>query len=167
MPCTLSRPKATTPLRQKLAFYLATVFGAGCFSSAPGTVGTLTLLPFTFWICQRSPLDYTLFVLLIILVGFWSIKELQPLFNEANDDPSSVVIDEVAGFALTLWAIPANPYYILAGFLLFRILDIWKPGPIGWLDRKLRGPLAIMVDDLAAGLIAGLLLYGFRFIVMN
>ena len=75
-----------------------------------------------------------------------------------QNDPGCIVIDEVAGQMAALAAIPFTAWTVLAGFILFRMLDIAKPPPIGWLDRRLPGGLGITADDLAAGLMANLLL---------
>ena len=77
-----------------------------------------------------------------------------------QDDPGAVVIDEVAGQWLTL--LPAATtvwWHWLAGFALFRFFDIVKPWPVGWADRRVKGGLGVMVDDIIAGAYAGVLLY--------
>jgi phosphatidylglycerophosphatase A len=86
--------------------------------------------------------------------------------GHANHDPSEIVIDEVAGQWLAIWAIsyPAWSHDIaisalwpgwVAAFALFRLFDIWKPGPVGWADRK-TGPMGVMLDDVIAGILAAL-----------
>lgn len=74
-------------------------------------------------------------------------------------DPSAIVRDEVAGFLLTMAAAPPGWPWLVAGFVLFRLFGIWKPWPIGWLDRTIPGELGIMVDDLAAGAMAWVVLH--------
>jgi phosphatidylglycerophosphatase A len=77
-------------------------------------------------------------------------------------DPGWVVIDEIAGQWLTMLALPRPSLPgVIAAFLLFRLLDIAKPGPIGWADRR-AGPLAVMGDDLIAGAIGAALLFAVR-----
>jgi phosphatidylglycerophosphatase A len=66
-------------------------------------------------------------------------------------DHGSIVIDEFAGLFMTLWLLPAEPFWWLAGFTLFRLLDIAKPWPIRWFDGNVHGGWGIMVDDLIAG----------------
>jgi phosphatidylglycerophosphatase A len=73
-------------------------------------------------------------------------------------DPQVVVIDEVAGTLLTLTAAPATTKGVVTAFLLFRMLDQCKPWPAGWAERRLRGGLGIMLDDVVAGLWGALLL---------
>jgi phosphatidylglycerophosphatase A len=70
-----------------------------------------------------------------------------------------VVWDEIVGMLVTMTAVPLSLTSILAGFALFRLFDIWKPWPIGWVDRRVQGGLGIMLDDIIAGVMACLLLH--------
>jgi phosphatidylglycerophosphatase A len=72
-------------------------------------------------------------------------------------DPSEVVVDEMAGLALVLAVMPLSWIGYIAGFVAFRLFDIWKPAFIGWCDRNVKGPWGVMLDDLAAALPAALL----------
>ena len=74
-------------------------------------------------------------------------------------DHPGIVWDEFAGMWITLWAVPAEPLWVLAGFIVFRILDIAKPWPIGWLDKHTDGGLGIMIDDVVAGIVACAILH--------
>ena len=74
-------------------------------------------------------------------------------------DHPGIVWDEIAGYWLTMTALPASWSWALAGFVLFRLFDIWKPWPISWLDRQVHGGVGIMVDDLLAGLFAWAILF--------
>jgi phosphatidylglycerophosphatase A len=76
-----------------------------------------------------------------------------------GEDPAAIVWDEVVGYLVAMTCAPAGWPWVLAGFVLFRVLDIWKPWPIRWLDRRVHGGLGIMLDDLAAGALAGLILW--------
>ncbi len=73
-----------------------------------------------------------------------------------SHDPSEVVIDEVAGMWIALLGAPLTAPHLLAAFLLFRLFDVWKPGPIDRL-QNLPGGWGVMADDVAAGAVAGLL----------
>ncbi|CAA7625941.1 Phosphatidylglycerophosphatase A (fragment) [Magnetospirillum sp. UT-4] len=75
-----------------------------------------------------------------------------------RDDPKEVVVDEVAGQCLVLAAVPDDPVLYLAGFAVFRVLDIWKPWPASWADRTLPGGLGVMADDALAALYGALLM---------
>ncbi len=104
-----------------------------------------------------SPWALAAAALLATLGGVWAIRAAG-----GADDPGWVVIDEIAGQWITLLALarPA-PLGLLAGFALFRLLDIAKPGPVGWADRR-RGAAAVMADDVIAGAIAAALLFAAR-----
>ncbi len=145
----------TTALpRSHPASLLATWFGAGLLPKAPGTWGSLAALPFAWGLWQvGGALALGIATIVVSLVGWWAAAR----FVQATGirDPSVVVVDEVAGQWLTLLAAtPAEPWTYLAGFLLFRLFDIKKPGPIGWLDRHVEGGLGVMADDILAGLFA-------------
>ena len=106
-----------------------------------------------------SPWALAIAALAATLGGVWAIAAA-----DAGDDPGWVVIDEVAGQWITLLALPRPaPFWLLAAFLLFRVLDIAKPGPIGWADRQ-HGPLGVMADDVIAGAIGAALLLAARLI---
>jgi phosphatidylglycerophosphatase A len=74
------------------------------------------------------------------------------------DDPSGVVWDEIVGYLISMAAAPLGVLWIVAGFVLFRLFDIWKPWPIRVLDRRVKGGLGIMLDDVVAGLFTAILL---------
>ena len=69
-------------------------------------------------------------------------------------DDSAIVLDEVAGVWVALLFVPDEPIAVAAGFLLFRVFDIWKPWPVSWADREVAGGLGVLLDDLFAGLLA-------------
>lgn len=147
----MSAPDLRNPVH-----FLAFGFGSGLAPRAPGTFGTLAALPI-WWLLAQTPLwCYAAVTLLVILVGI-------PLCGRtASDlgvhDHAGIVWDEIAGFLLTMAAVPVAWPWALAGFLLFRLFDIAKPWPIGWLDRHVEGGAGIMLDDLLAGLYAAVLL---------
>lgn len=158
---------------------IATFFGVGRLRPAPGTWGSaaavlLAVLAFEY----ASPWLIPAGVVLATVLGFWAIP---PLIAGAEDqDPSEIVIDEVAGqwLALCFTAIPlarhgvsildAWPGYVVP-FLLFRLFDIWKPWLVGRADRR-GGTAGVMLDDLWAGLFAGIcsvILAGFYHAVLE
>ncbi|TNF62660.1 MAG: phosphatidylglycerophosphatase A [Rhodobacteraceae bacterium] len=147
------------------AALIATFLGAGHLRPAPGTWGSLAALPVAWALHQLGgfPLLAAATVLAFAL-GWWATAEVTR--GAADHDPSEVVIDEVAGQWLALWAIswPAWAHGIpvlalwpgwVAAFLLFRLFDIWKPGPVGWADRR-GDALGVMLDDVIAGALAAL-----------
>jgi len=145
---TVSPPRA--PL---WAMALATWFGAGMSPKAPGTVGTiasfvlwapLVLLDTAWWMRLAA-------VVVVFVVG---VVVSDIVVRVRGEDPQLVVIDEVAGMGLTLVIAPASVVSLLVGFLLFRLLDITKPGPVGLADRRVKGGLGVMLDDMIAGALA-------------
>jgi len=137
-------------LRQHPAHLLAFGFGAGLAPKAPGTVGTLVAFPlygFLLWLPNAAM--WTL-IGLALIAGPWLCGRTGRALGV--HDHGGIVWDEIAAFLLVLaLAPPGWPGAVLA-FLLFRLFDIWKPFPIGWLDARVPGGLGVMLDDvLAAG----------------
>lgn len=131
-----------------LVHFLALGFGAGCTPRVPGTAGTLVgvliYLP-----AQNLPLPYYLGgVLILFLGGVWICGRTAA--DLAAPDHPAIVWDEITGYLTAMTAAPEGWPWILGGFILFRLFDIWKPWPAGALERKLPGGTGIMVDDLAA-----------------
>jgi phosphatidylglycerophosphatase A len=132
--------------------FLAFGFGSGLAPKAPGTFGTLAALP-VWWLAAQLPLwGYVIVLLAVIAVGPYLCGRTAE--DLGVHDHGGIVWDEIAGFLLTMLLVPVSWYGALAGFLLFRLFDIAKPWPIGWLDRQVEGGTGIMVDDLVAGLYA-------------
>lgn len=130
--------------------WVASMGGVGFLRPAPGTWGSALVLP----VVLLGPGAAAALALLLLSLGLWALRRLP----EAQEDPGWVVIDEGAGMALALAALPgAGLLGVALAFALFRLFDIWKPGPVGWADR-LPGPTGIMADDIIAGLLAGCVL---------
>ena len=138
-------------------------FGAGLSPKAPGTVGTLVGVILYLPLAGLPLLPYLGVVMLICLVGVYLCGATARDLG-VHDHPG-IVWDEIAGFLLTMVAVPFGLGWVIAGFVLFRLFDIWKPWPISWLDRNLGGGLGIMVDDLVAGLFAAACLHGWRLVM--
>lgn len=147
-------PAGRPPL---LSTLIATVFGAGFLPIAPGTWGTAAAVPLA-WALDRAGLAaYALGTLLVIVAG--SVAADVYCRRTGVHDNQRIVIDEVAGYLVTLAAVPRTLPNLLAGFLLFRLLDIWKPPPARWVDRHVDGGFGVVADDLVAGAYAALLLF--------
>lgn len=140
----------------RLALEVATLAGAGRLPKAPGTWGTLATLPVCYGVQQAGTTVHAIVLLCVVGVGLWATT-IACRFYE-REDPPQVVVDEAAGFLMTMLAIPVGWPWLLAGFGLFRLFDIWKPWPINWLDRELPGTWGVMADDLAAGAYAWVVL---------
>lgn len=135
----------------------STWVGSGLLPWAPGTWGSLASLPLA-WIISvhwgvpgMIAATFTLF-----LIGIWSTQKY--LCFSSEEDPQTIVIDEVVGQFISLTFVPTEILWFLAAFILFRIADIIKPWPASWADRSLKGALGIMADDIfAAVYVAGFL----------
>lgn len=137
----------------KTALILASWFGSGLAPVAPGTSGTLAALPLVLLTARLGPVQEVLFVLLFIALAIRTAT-LSCRILDAKD-PAAVVIDEVAGFLLTLLFVPLTWGSVCLGFFLFRLFDVLKPFPIRKLET-LRGGFGIVADDLLAGIYANL-----------
>jgi len=125
-------------------------FGSGCAPKAPGTMGTLVGVLFYLPLQLLALPYYVAVVVVVSLVGIWLCGQTARALG-VHDHPG-IVWDEIAGYLLTMVAAPSGWGWILLGFVLFRIFDIWKPWPIGLLDKQLKGGLGVMADDLLAGI---------------
>ena len=155
----LPRPRLTNPVH-----LLAFGFGSGCSPKAPGTMGTLVAVVIYLGLAALPPGTYLVTVAAITVVGIW-ICDRTARDLDTHDHPG-IVWDEIAGYLIAMGGVPFGPGWVLAGFLLFRLFDIWKPWPIGWLDRRVGGGLGIMLDDVVAGLIALACLHGANLVLV-
>ncbi|MDD2724207.1 MAG: phosphatidylglycerophosphatase A [Methylovulum sp.] len=137
--------------------FLAFGFGSGLAKKAPGTFGTVAAIPLYWLIAQTDWLVYSILTLLVTLFGIWICQAAADKLGE--HDFGGIVWDEIAGFLITLWLVPFSWAAVFWGFVLFRIFDIAKPWPICWLDKNIHGGLGIMLDDVLAGVFAGVLLW--------
>lgn len=136
--------------------FLAFGFGAGALPLIPGTWGTLIAIPLYLLICNLSLAYYIAILAVVLVAGVWICGVAERATGIL--DNSGIVWDEIAGFLLTMVAVPHGIVWLILGFLLFRIFDVWKPWPIGWLDRYVKGGLGIMLDDVVAAVYAGVIL---------
>lgn len=104
-----------------------------------------------------GPAGYTLMMLASLIAGIWLCGRTAVWLDV--HDHGGIVWDEIAGLFVTLWLIPISIYSVVTGFLLFRVLDIVKPWPIRWIDRKVSGGVGIMLDDIVAGFMANAVLH--------
>jgi len=157
------------------AGWLACGFGSGLAPVAQGTFGSLAaLLP---WLLLRElPLPIYLAVLLLgFAVGVWACDIAGRALGV--DDHRSLVWDEFIGQWIALLPLlipgllPASGlawWMLLAGFALFRLFDVWKPWPISWLDRYLKGGMGVMIDDVVAGIFAAIVLaLGLHYLILR
>jgi len=126
---------------------------------APGTWGSLFTLPFAWLIADRwGPNALFAAAAAAFLIGLWASARY--LRSSTSKDPGTIVIDETAGQFLALALVPVELWWYAAGFILFRIADIFKPWPASWADRSLSGALGVMTDDIFAAVYVLVVLYG-------
>ncbi len=142
--------------KQKSVIFLATGCYIGNLSFAPGTFGSvLGLIPCYF--LSKTGLLLALFLsFTFILCAMWIAHTAENILK--TKDPGCIVIDEIAGMILTLFGLPINMTTIILGFVLFRTLDIWKPYPIRFLEKRLPGGIGVVMDDVVAGIMGNVVL---------
>lgn len=136
--------------------FFATGAYVGKVPFAPGTFGSLLGLFCCFFLSMVSVPAYAVITVSLILVSVWASEHAEKLMGKK--DPGSVVIDEVAGMVVTMIGIPFGGMTAAMGFILFRLLDIIKPSPVRFFQDDLPGGAGIVMDDVAAGIIANILL---------
>jgi phosphatidylglycerophosphatase A len=153
---------------EKAILFIATGFGLGRIPFAPGTFGTIAGLPLIgimAWLSTTcSPGAASLFLVGVILCGIWISQEAEILMG--SKDPGAVVIDEMAGFCVTMTLVPVTLLTLAVGFIAFRCFDILKPFPIRWFEKNFSGGAGIVLDDLMAGVLAAFLLKAIHLSVM-
>ncbi len=132
------------------------VFATGGYSGkirvAPGTFGTVAGLPFIF-ILSRIPAPYNIiYVIGLILAAMYVSDQAEKILNKK--DPGCIVIDEIAGYVVTMSLVPLGIAALVAGFLMFRFFDIVKPAPVKYFERNFSGGAGIVLDDVMAGILS-------------
>ncbi|MBW8708515.1 MAG: phosphatidylglycerophosphatase A [Alphaproteobacteria bacterium] len=153
---------------------VASVFGIGYFDIAPGTIMSAVAVPLAIWIALYGGGGMGLLGSSIIVLVIGILACADHVRETGREDPSECVIDELAGqwfacsFCLLTFGglVPAEQHISLPAFglafVLFRLFDIWKPWPVSWADRNLKGGLGVMTDDMIAGGMAGVLVVAAR-----
>lgn len=143
---------------------LASLCGVGFLRPAPGTWGSaLALIPGAALLAFAGPAAVAAGAALLAALGWWAVARELPRSDEP--DPGWIVIDEAAGMWLALVGLPGFGWLgTAAAFALFRLLDVAKPGPVGWADRR-GGVAGVMLDDLIAGALAAVALLALSFVL--
>lgn len=142
-------------MNEKLIKLLATGFGAGLAPVAPGTAGTLVgvliclIFSLLHWVLRL------LIVIFLLVLAIYIAERAEKIYRKKDDQ--RIVIDEIAGFQVTMLPVAITGLHLLVGFVLFRVFDILKPFPLRDL-QKMSGGLGIVLDDVAAGIYAGVLM---------
>jgi len=136
---------------------LATGFGVGYSPVAPGTLGTLVAIPIYYFLSEiPSPL-YEMTLIGFFFLSVWISGNAERLFGKKDDQ--RIVIDEGIGFLITMLWVPKTIRFIIIGFFLFRFFDILKPFPIRRLEKRFNGGFGVVLDDVAAGVYANIILH--------
>lgn len=130
--------------------FLALGFGSGCIPKLPGTAGSLVGVLIYFFISPLPVTYYAGIVLVLFLAGIWLCDRTARDLG-VHDHPA-IVWDEIVGYLVTMIYAPQGWIWMIAGFILFRLFDIWKPWPINRIDKSVTGGLGIMLDDVIAGI---------------
>jgi phosphatidylglycerophosphatase A len=137
-----------------IAIVAATFFGSGKFPFASGTAGSIAALPVIWLVHSNLGVSAVIaFAVILFFVGIWASTIYIDV--SGDNDPSPVVIDEVVGQAIAVSFLPIGLVEYGVAFVLFRIFDITKIWPANWAEQRLKGGLAVMLDDVVAGLYAG------------
>ncbi len=141
---------------KKFVLFLATGAGVGFLPGPQGTYGTL--LAILLYLATKGLPFYSniLFVVSFCFLAIWSANLAERYFQE--EDSGKIVIDEIAGYLVTMLALPFDSKTVVAGFIFFRLFDIFKPFPANWCEKHLSGGLGIVCDDLVAGVYANICL---------
>jgi phosphatidylglycerophosphatase A len=140
---------------------VSTVFGIGFFPQGQGTIMSAVAVPLAILLALNGGgIVVAGAAIVVLVIGILSCSEY--VRESGNPDPPECVIDELAGqwlaCAFVAFAPLSLPAFFLS-FVLFRIFDIWKPWPVYLAETKLHSGLAVMMDDIVAGLMAGVLAF--------
>ena len=140
------------------AGWIACGFGSGLAPKAQGTFGSLAAIMPWLLLRELSTPAWLGVIVVAFAIGVWACDVAGRILGV--DDHRSLVWDEFVGLWITLLPALVAPWWaVIAGFLLFRLFDVWKPWPIAWFDRRVKGGFGVMLDDVIAGIFAGIVLY--------
>ncbi len=142
-------------LGQHILKNIATIGPTGYAPVAPGTWGSLVAMVL-YYLLKPSLIAQVLIVIIVAVVGTIAAHQTEKMLNEK--DSSHIVVDEFAGYAVSVLMLPGTLSFLFAAFLLFRFFDILKPPPIRWMERNLPGGTGIVADDLMAGVYSNVVL---------
>ena len=148
-------------------------FGAGYLKPAPGTWGSLAALPAAWGLLALGG-PFLLVSALALCFALGIMATRQEMDATGAHDPSWIVIDEVVGMWIALLPVafgaaradvPVLALWpgVVTAFLAFRLFDVWKPGPVGWADRK-DSATGVMFDDVIAGVLAALVVIALAYL---
>jgi phosphatidylglycerophosphatase A len=141
---------------ENLVIHSATLFGVGNIKRAPGTWGTLVTLPFCYLFMQFGSVVYMLITLALTIYAIWAADRYEQ--QAERHDAKQIVIDESVGILITMVMLPLTWQSFVFAFVGFRLLDIIKPFPISYFDKKVERGLGVVADDVVAGIICNIIL---------
>jgi phosphatidylglycerophosphatase A len=130
----------------------------GNFSYAPGTFASLLGIPLCYIIFRIHILVAVFCTVGFILFAVWIAHRAEKILDQK--DPRCIVIDEIAGFLVTLLGLPFDLFTVGISFIVFRVLDVLKPFPIRVIERKISGGVGVVLDDVVAGMFSNLIVRG-------
>jgi len=142
--------------KRRSIILLATVCYVGKIPFAPGTFGSIPGLCIWFFLAKIDPLLALFLIFFLIFSSIAIAGQAEIMLNKK--DPAEIVIDETVGLVIALFGLPVNVLSAIGGFFIFRVLDIFKPFPIRFIEKKLPGGAGIVMDDVVAGICCNLLL---------
>jgi phosphatidylglycerophosphatase A len=162
VPSTEPPPPSPARARPPLwATLVATSCGAGFVPVAPGHSGTLTAVALAWGLSHVGAWAYGVVLFLVLAVGTLA-AEVWGVATGIPDD-QRIVVDEVAGYLGTVMLVPRTWPNLIVGFFLFRLLDVWKPGPIRRADETIGGGVGVMADDVLAGVIGAFIMVALHY----
>jgi phosphatidylglycerophosphatase A len=160
-----TNPKIKPAFLKDPIHFLAVGFGTGLAPKAPGTFGTLAAIPIYLVMQPLSVEMYCLITVTLFLAGIWICHRAARDLG-VHDHPG-IVWDEIVGYLVTMMMAHHGWFWMISGFILFRIFDIWKPWPIKIIDQRVSGGFGIMFDDLIAGIFALICMKILSFVVLT
>jgi phosphatidylglycerophosphatase A len=143
-------------LNHKLIMLFATGFYSGKIPFAPGTFGTIAAIPFALVLLIIPPSFYVFYIVSVILGAIYLADQAEKILGKK--DPGCIVIDEIAGYLVTMSVVPVNALTLLAGFFIFRFFDIIKCAPVRYFEKKFSGGAGVVLDDIMAGILSAFVL---------
>lgn len=138
------------PLGDRIARLLATGLGAGLSPIAPGTAGTALAVPLAWLTAGLTTAPYLGLCAAVTALACWAADRTDRAAG--THDSGQIVIDEVAGYLVTMaWVDRGDPILLALGFVVFRLADLVKPPPARFFDRGYRGGIGVVLDDVVAG----------------
>lgn len=143
-------------LHHRFILFIATGFFTGKIRFAPGTFGTIAAVPFAL-VLLIIPLSFhAIYITGLIIVAVYFADQAEKILDKK--DPGCIVIDEIAGYVVTMSLVPVNMYTLAAGFVIFRFFDILKPAPVRYFETNFSGGAAVVLDDIMAGILSAVVL---------